>query len=65
MIRGCAELIKAWHDGITHAFIVEFLSRMEFDVYVTHSAHVTFRAYVREMVVKAQVIDYVEGDFSS
>jgi len=44
---------------------VEFPSRKELHLYLVDEEHQTFGAYVQNLVVEGQVIDYVDRNFNS
>ncbi|KAF2013736.1 hypothetical protein BU24DRAFT_464488 [Aaosphaeria arxii CBS 175.79] len=57
--------IENLQNGISHAFIVQFYSNEDRNYYVDHDPeHQKFKDSVKEIVEKAQVIDFQDGVFT-
>ncbi|KAF7550409.1 hypothetical protein G7Z17_g5740 [Cylindrodendrum hubeiense] len=56
--------IEGLQDGITHAFVVEFVSDEDREYYVTKDpAHREFVQRLMPLVEKGQVVDFTPGTF--
>lgn len=56
----------AYHpqNGITHGFVLEFASPEDRDYYVdTDPAHDEFKKSIGDLVIKATVVDFTDGEF--
>ncbi|KAL3705788.1 hypothetical protein TMatcc_006797 [Talaromyces marneffei ATCC 18224] len=67
-IQSCAggrdNSVQGLHDGMTHVFIVTFLSAEDRDYYALHDpVHLEFVDWSESVVSKVQAIDFISGVF--